>query len=275
MGADEKLPTVQVHLLILGAAGTAADGHITQVCPHQSGFEIVSGPPAYSGYPANGRPPNGVALSTHTRIRCDIGHYAHRVAPGHHVVGRLSMPKSKAIGPGRPGEGTTYQPGHRCRTGMFPGVPRSRLDRRGLPPSGSRHQNGCLHVVECNGHGISLLAEEAPSPYGATDRGRSSCPNQASHGSIRYASATRVRSNAPGRCSNCLEQRPTRLREYPSCPFSRYVRPYRASIDADLFPKCPWALRDSSRSVWRRVTRSVGASQESGEPGGFSLVTSR
>ena len=25
--------------------------------PHQSGFEIVSGPPAYSGYPANGRPP--------------------------------------------------------------------------------------------------------------------------------------------------------------------------------------------------------------------------
>jgi hypothetical protein len=57
VGAGEKLLAVQVHLLILGAAGTAADGHITQVCPHQSGFEIVSGPPAYSGYPANGRPP--------------------------------------------------------------------------------------------------------------------------------------------------------------------------------------------------------------------------
>ena len=42
--------------------------------------------------------PNGVALSTHTRFRCDIGHYARRVAPGHHVVGRSSMPKSKAIG---------------------------------------------------------------------------------------------------------------------------------------------------------------------------------
>jgi hypothetical protein len=56
VGAGEKLPAVQVHLLILGAAGTAADGHITQVCPHQSGFEIVSGPPAYSRYPANGRP---------------------------------------------------------------------------------------------------------------------------------------------------------------------------------------------------------------------------
>ena len=125
-GAGEKLPTVQVHLLILGAAGTAADGHITQVCPHQSGFEIVSGPPAYSGYPANGR---------------------------------------------RPGEGTTYQPGHRCRTGMFPGVPHPRLDRRGLPPSGSRHQNGCLHVVEYNGHGISPLAEEAPSRTGRQTAG--------------------------------------------------------------------------------------------------------
>ncbi len=42
--------------------------------------------------------PNGVALSTHTRIRCDIGHYAHRVAPDHHIVRRSSMPKSKAIG---------------------------------------------------------------------------------------------------------------------------------------------------------------------------------
>ena len=150
-----------------------------------------------------------------------------------------------------------------------PGVPHSRLERRGLPPSGSQHPNGCLHVVEYNGHGISPLAEEASSPYGATDRGRSSCPNQASHGSIRYASATRVRSNAPGRCSNCLKQRPTRLREYPSCPFSRYIGPYRASMDADLFSKCLWALRDSSTSVWRCVTRSVGASQESREPGPF------
>jgi hypothetical protein len=209
VGAGEKLPAVQVHFLILGAAGTAADGHITQVCPHQSGFEIVSGSPVYSGYPANGRPPR---RRDHT------------------------------------------SPGIRCRTGMFPGVPRSRLGRRGLPPSGSQHQDGCLHVVEYNGHGISPSAEEASSPYGATDRGRPSCPNQASHGSIRYASATRVRSNAPGRCSNCLKQRPTRLREYPSCHYSRYIRPYRTSIDADLFPKCLWALRDSSTSVWRRVT---------------------
>ncbi len=45
------------------------------------------------------RTPNGVALSTHARIRCDIDHYAHRVAPGHRVVGRSSMPKSKAIDP--------------------------------------------------------------------------------------------------------------------------------------------------------------------------------
>ncbi len=117
--------------------------------------------------------------------------------PSYRVLLTTDIPRTA----GRPGEGTTYQPGHRCRTGMFPGVPHSRLERRGLPPSGSEHQNGCLHVVECNGHGISLLAEEASSPYGATDRGRSSCPNQASHGSIRYASATRVRSNAPGRCS--------------------------------------------------------------------------
>jgi hypothetical protein len=147
--------------------------HITHVRPHQLGFEIVSGPPAFSTLPANGRPRR--RREPHT------------------------------------------SPGTRCRTGMFPGVPHSRLERRGLPPSGSQHQNGCLHVVEYNGHGISPLAEEASSPYGATDRGRSSCPNQASHGSIRYASATRVRSNAPGRCSNCLKQRPTRLREYLSC----------------------------------------------------------
>ena len=153
------------------SGGTAADGHITQVCPNQSGFEIVSGPPAYSGYPANGRPPR----------RRD------------HIPARAPMPNRNVAG-----------------------VPHSRLDHRGLPPSGSQHRNGCLHVVEYNGHGISPLAEEASSRYGATDRGRSSCPNQASHGSIRYASATRVRSNAPGRCSNCPKQRPTRLREYPS-----------------------------------------------------------
>ena len=215
-GRGREIAAVQVHLLILGAAGTAADGHITQVCPNQSGFEIVSGPPAYSGYPANGRPPR----------RRD------------HIPARAPMPNRNVAG-----------------------VPHSRLDHRCLPPSGSQHRNGCLHVVEYNGHGISPLAEEASSRYGATDRGRSSCPNQASHGSIRYASATRVRSNAPGRCSNCLKQRPTRLREYSSCHDSRYIRPYRTSIDADLFSKCPWALRDSSTSLWRRVTRSVGASQ--------------
>lgn len=58
---------------------------------------------------------NGVALSTRTRIRCDIGHYAHRVAPGHHIVGRSSKPKSKAIDhtalTGRPPE-----PGNRNQT---------------------------------------------------------------------------------------------------------------------------------------------------------------
>jgi hypothetical protein len=43
----------------------------------------------------------------------------------------------------------------------------------------------------------------------------------------------RVRSNAPGHCSNCLKQRPTRLREDPSCHRSRYIRPYRTSIGAD------------------------------------------
>ena len=42
---------------------------------------------------------------------------------------------------------------------------------------------------------------------------------------------------------------------------SRYIGPSRTSIDADLFSKCLWALRDSSKSVWRCVTRSVGASQ--------------
>ncbi len=119
--------------------------------------------------------------------------------------------------PAAPAKGPHTSPGTRGRTGMFPGVPHPRLERRGLPPAGSQHPNGYLHVVESNGHGISPSAEEASSPYGATDRGRPSCPNQASHGSIRYASATRVRSNAPGRCSSCLKQRPTRLREYPSC----------------------------------------------------------
>jgi hypothetical protein len=173
VGAGEKLPAVQVHLLILGAAGTAADGHITQVCPHQSGFEIVSGPPACSRYPANGRPP---------RQRDHIPARAPDAEPECSPVYRTRDWSAGA-----------------CHLR----VPSTRP--------------GCLHVVEYNGHDISPLAEEASCPYGATDRGRSSCPNQASHGSIRYASATRVRSNAPGRCSNCLKQRPTRLREYPSC----------------------------------------------------------
>jgi len=172
-GAGEKLLAVQVHLLILGAAGTAADGHITQVLPAS------------------------------IRIRNRIGSSC---------LLRVSRER-----PAAPAKGPHTSPGTPCRTGMFPGVPRSRLERPGLPPAGSRHQDGFLHVVEYNGHGISPLAEEAPSPYGAKDHGPSSCPNQASHGSIRYASATRVRSNAPGRCSNCLKQRPTRLREYLSC----------------------------------------------------------
>ena len=152
-GAGEKLPAVQVHLLVLGAAGAAADGHITQVCPHQSGFEIVSGPPA-----------------------------------GHPMPNR-NVPRCTALETGAPGPATSGSPAPER-------VPACRRIQW------SRH---------------FALAEEASSPYGATDRGRSSCPNQASHGSIRYASATRVRSNAPGRCSNCLKQRPTRLREYPSC----------------------------------------------------------
>jgi hypothetical protein len=160
VGAGEKLLAVQLHLLILGAAGTAADSHITQVCINQ-------------------------------------GSKSYRV-----LLLTPDIPRTA----GRPGEGTTYQPGHRCRTGMFPGVPHSRLDRRGLPPSGSQHQNGCLHVIECNGHGISLLAEEASSPYGATDRGRSSCPNQASHGSIRYASATRSEATLPDAAQTALSR---------------------------------------------------------------------
>ena len=172
MGAGEKLLAVQVHLLILGAAGTAADGHITQVRPHQSGFEIVSGSPAYSGYPANGRPP---------RRRDHIPARAPDAEPG--------CSRCTALETGAPGPATFG----------FPAPERVPACRR---IQWSRH---------------FALAEEASSPYGATDRGRSSCPNQASHGSIRYASATRVRSNAPGRCSNCLKQRPTRLREYPSC----------------------------------------------------------
>jgi hypothetical protein len=140
---------------------------------------------------------------------------------------------------------------------MFPGAPHPRLQRRGPPPWGSQHQNGCLHVVEYNGHGVSPQAEEASSPYGATDRGRSSCPNQASHGAIRSTSVTEARSNAPGRCSNCLKQRPTRLREYPPCHHSRYIGPYRTSIDAKIFLKCLWALRLSRATLSQSL--SLGA----------------
>ena len=50
------------------------------------------------GYGVPGRRANGVALSAHTRIRCDIGHYAHRVTPGHHVVGRRGCPKARPLG---------------------------------------------------------------------------------------------------------------------------------------------------------------------------------
>ena len=178
---------------------TAAYGRIIQVFLYQSGFEIVSGPPACSGYPANGRPV--------------------------------------------PGEGTTYQPGHPIPNRNVPRCTATGTGAPGPPPAGSQHPNGCLHVVEYSGHGVSPLAGEASSPHGATDRGRSSCPNQASHGSIRKASATRVRSNAPGTCSNCLKQRPTRLRENPSCHPSRYIRPYRTSIAADLFRSVYWVLR--------------------------------
>ena len=181
---------MQVHLLILGAAGTAADGHITQVCPHQSGFEIVSGPPAYSRYPANGRP---------RRRRDRIPARAPDVEPECSPVYRN---RDWSAGPATFG---------------IPAPERVPACRR---IQWSRH---------------FALAEEASSPYGATDRGRSPCPNQASHGSIRYASATRVRSNAPGRCSNCLKQRPIRLRENPPCHYLPYIRQYRTSIGAELF----------------------------------------
>jgi len=115
---------------------------------------------------------------------------------------------------GRPAaaKGSRAGPGTRSRTAVFFGVPPPRLERRGGRHLRFRHEHRCLDIVESIGHGVSPRAEEASSPYGATDRGRSSCPNQASHGSIRWASATRVRSNAPGHCSNCLKQRPTRPR---------------------------------------------------------------
>ena len=111
------------------------------------------------------------------------------------------------------------------------------------------------------------LVEEASSPYGATDRGRSSCPNQASHGSIRYASATRVRSNAPGRCSNCLKQRPTRLREYPSCyphatsghtALQWALTYFEVSMGTQEFVKVRAAVCDKKRRVRRRSTGSLG-----------------
>jgi hypothetical protein len=71
------------------------------------------------------------------------------------------------------------------------------------------------------------------------DRKRSSCPNHASRGSICQASATKVRSNAPGGCQ-WSKQSPTRLRDYPSCQRSRYIRESGTSMKAE-------ALRSACR----------------------------
>jgi hypothetical protein len=85
------------------------------------------------------------------------------------------------------------------------------------PPSIHGRRDGYRRVVECERHGVARPAEEASSLHGATDRMWSSCPNQASLGSICQARATEVRGNAP-EGADCLGQSPTRLRDYPSCP---------------------------------------------------------
>src|ERR1700733_15893577 len=54
---------------------------------------------------------------------------------------------------------------------------------------------------------------------------------------IRYVSATRVRSIAPGALPKLPRQRPTRLREYPACHHSRYIGPHSTSIEDDLFSR--------------------------------------
>jgi hypothetical protein len=99
--------------------------------------------------------------------------------------------------------------------------------------------------------GAKLLRRGVGSAWGGKPKW-SSCANRGVSWRICQASATRVRSNAPGRCPNCLKQRPTRLREYPSCHHSRYLKPYRTSIGADLFRcSCGWrrprVLRGSTR----------------------------
>ena len=62
----------------------------------------------------------------------------------------------------------------------------------------------------------SLQLRRRRTRTGRQDRKRSSCPDQASRGSICQPSATKVRRNTPGGCQ-CSKQCPTRLRDYPSC----------------------------------------------------------
>jgi hypothetical protein len=146
----------------------AADGRITKVFLLSIRIRNRIGPPAYSGYPANGPP-----------------------AP-------CPLPR--------------------------------RRDR-----AAARHPNGCLHVVEYSGHGVSPLAEEASSRTGRQTAGGRPARTRRLMGQSARTSATRVRSNAPGRCSTALSRDQHGCGEFPSCYRSQYITAYRTSIGADLF----------------------------------------
>ncbi len=79
----------------------------------------------------------------------------------------------------------------------------------------------------------ALISDLLQSKKGATDRERSSYPNQASYGSIGQARASRVRGNTPEGCLSRQAASNTAT-ALPSCHRSPYIKPNRTSTKVDL-----------------------------------------
>ena len=101
---------------------------------------------------------------------------------------------------------------------------------------------------------LLLLAEEASSPNAATDRRRSSCPNQASHGQICQPALPGSGATLP-EAAQVAKQSPARLRDCPPCYHSRYSQAIVHFNESRLTSKCLWHSGEKQRAFDQLLVR--------------------
>ena len=230
------------------SGGTAADGHIIQVCPNQSGFEIVSGPPAYSGYPANGRPPrrrddiparapmpnrnvprcyrarDSIAGACHLRVpstrtgACMSSNTM--VTAFRRQLRRRRARTGRQTAGGRPARSFPLPP-----PPPFLSPPLLCPSSLSSPPPSSSPPSSSLPFPSPPPPPPPLLPPPPhpppPLPSPPPPLPPSPPPPPPPQPGVSWVNPLRQRYQGPEQrfptYSNCLKQRPTRLREYPSC----------------------------------------------------------